>query len=167
MFDLNKLSEKQLAYLLREAGKALKNKMHLKGNPMVTSDYGRWLFTSKNNYELNTAPNASFDVGYPNNYVIKTLLTKNIIGNHVFNWSTRTDSIYYIFIILNEQYDLLKAIKMFFHAHAHSLGEVQVSLRITINTDGQITSPQVGFDQGLNNQYFHIDSIEDITDSLQ
>lgn len=166
MFDLNKLSEKELSYLFRESVKALKNKIPLLGTPTITGDYGRWLFANKNNYLQVTEPNREYDVVGDNNYIVKSIVVDTIVGNHRFSWRTRTNSHYYVFILFNEEYEVLKAIKMFFHVHTGNLVEVPINLIITINQGGEIIQPSMNNIQGFQNDYFHIDTIEDITQSV-
>lgn len=166
MFDLNKLSEKDLSYLFRESVKALNNKMPIMGTLTVTGDYGRWLFTTKNNYHQITDSNREYDAAGDNNYIVKSLVVDNLVGNHRFFWKTNTNSNYYVFILFNEEYEVLKAIKMFFHVHAGTVGVVPINLIITINQEGEIIQPSMNNIQGFQNDYFHIDTIEDITQSL-
>lgn len=168
MFDLNKLSAKELSYLFRETVSALNNKMPLLSTLTVTGHYGRWLFTSKNNYQQIDEANREYDVvggGY--NYLVSSQVTMSAIGNHRFERTVRTDNHYQIFILFNEEYDVLKAFKVFFHAHAHNLVPIQLKLTLNINDDGEVVIPGwYGDNEPWTNDYFHIDTVEDITDSL-
>lgn len=170
MFDLNKLTEKQLSYLFRETVAALRNKMPLFGALTMTGHYGRWLFANKFGYQQQTDQNREFDVVGDNHYIVSSTVGEQLSGRHDFRRKISITSHHHIFIVFDEHYVVLKALKVFFHRHAQSLlvQSINLDIRIIFNEQGEVTIPGWYENGGINfhNEFLHIDYVEDITESL-
>jgi len=170
MLDLNKLTEKELSQLIRESLKALKNKIPMNESFNVTGHYGRWLFAHKNNYQLSPRVNRDYDVIYQgHHYKVTSKVVKRVVGSHKIRITASTSNHYRVFILFGEDYEVLKAIKVFFHAHRQGILPVQLNMTIEINQQGEISIPgwYGNQDNMVMDDYLHIDYLVDITNSLK